>query len=112
MQITDLPFSLYSTFVIEARHGFNKVCGLLSSFGHNLYFISIRFLQHSCNLGVYYYLTFGVMDSCFSLQQTIWLFFRDMIKGFLLAIVIGPPIVAAIITIVQVLLSFVLHEYL
>lgn len=26
IQITDLPFSLYSTFVIEARHGFNKVC--------------------------------------------------------------------------------------
>lgn len=25
LQITDLPFSLYSTFVIEARHGFNKV---------------------------------------------------------------------------------------
>ncbi|XP_057744555.1 CAAX prenyl protease 1 homolog [Arachis stenosperma] len=56
-QITDLPFSLYSTFVIEARHGFNK--------------------------------------------QTIWLFFRDMIKGMLIAIVIGPPIVAAIIVIVQ-----------
>ncbi|KAK4339309.1 hypothetical protein RND71_040771 [Anisodus tanguticus] len=56
-QITDLPFSLYSTFVIEARHGFNK--------------------------------------------QTMWLFFRDMIKGIVLAIVIGPPIVAAIIVIVQ-----------
>ncbi|XP_059318189.1 CAAX prenyl protease 1 homolog [Lycium ferocissimum] len=56
-QITDLPFSLYSTFVVEARHGFNK--------------------------------------------QTVWLFFRDMIKGIVLAIVIGPPIVAAIITIVQ-----------
>ncbi|KAL1366968.1 hypothetical protein HN51_021015 [Arachis hypogaea] len=56
-QITDLPFSLYSTFVIEARHGFNK--------------------------------------------QPIWLFFRDMIKGMLIAIVIGPPIVAAIIVIVQ-----------
>ncbi|XP_074326463.1 CAAX prenyl protease 1 homolog isoform X2 [Apium graveolens] len=56
-QITDLPFSLYSTFVIEARHGFNK--------------------------------------------QTIWLFFRDMIKGIVLSIVIGPPIVAAIIVIVQ-----------
>ncbi|CAN1293170.1 CAAX prenyl protease 1 homolog [Linum perenne] len=26
-QITDLPFSLYSTFVIEARHGFNKKGG-------------------------------------------------------------------------------------
>ncbi|KAL2552943.1 CAAX prenyl protease 1-like protein [Forsythia ovata] len=56
-QVTDLPFSLYSTFVIESRHGFNK--------------------------------------------QTIWLFFRDMIKGIVLAIVIGPPIVAAIIVIVQ-----------
>ncbi|CAI9781542.1 unnamed protein product [Fraxinus pennsylvanica] len=56
-QITDLPFSLFSTFVIEARHGFNK--------------------------------------------QTIWLFFRDMIKGIVLAMVIGPPIVAAIIVIVQ-----------
>ncbi|KAL7002457.1 CAAX prenyl protease 1 [Sarracenia purpurea var. burkii] len=56
-QITDLPFSLYSTFVIEARHGFNK--------------------------------------------QTIWLFFRDMIKGIILSVIIGPPIVAAIIIIVQ-----------
>lgn len=56
-QLTDLPFSLYSTFVIESRHGFNK--------------------------------------------QTIWLFIRDMIKGIALAVVIGPPIVAAIIFIVQ-----------
>lgn len=56
-QITDLPFSLYSTFVIEARHGFNK--------------------------------------------QTIWLFFRDMFKGICLSILLGPPIVAAIIVIVQ-----------
>uniref|UniRef100_A0A0E0NJ86 CAAX prenyl protease 1 homolog n=2 Tax=Oryza TaxID=4527 RepID=A0A0E0NJ86_ORYRU len=56
-QITDLPFSLYSTFVIEAKHGFNK--------------------------------------------QTIWLFIRDMIKGILLSILLGPPIVAAIIIIVQ-----------
>ncbi|KAF3441565.1 hypothetical protein FNV43_RR15479 [Rhamnella rubrinervis] len=56
-QITDLPFSLYSTFVIEARHGFNK--------------------------------------------QTIWLFFRDMFKGICIALVLGPPIVSAIIFIVQ-----------
>ncbi|KAJ8748845.1 hypothetical protein K2173_013276 [Erythroxylum novogranatense] len=56
-QITDLPFSLYSTFVIEARHGFNK--------------------------------------------QTIWLFFRDLAKGICLTIVLGPPIVSAIILIVQ-----------
>ncbi|MBA0652695.1 hypothetical protein Goklo_019931 [Gossypium klotzschianum] len=34
-------------------------------------------------------------------QQTIWLFFRDLIKGICLAIVLGPPIVSAIIVIVQ-----------
>ncbi|XP_059634247.1 CAAX prenyl protease 1 homolog [Cornus florida] len=56
-QITYLPFSLYSTFVIEAHHGFNK--------------------------------------------QTIWLFIRDMIKEIVLSIIIGPPIVAAVIVIVQ-----------
>ncbi|GKU88067.1 hypothetical protein SLEP1_g2374 [Rubroshorea leprosula] len=56
-QITDLPFSLCSTFVIEARHGFNK--------------------------------------------QTIWLFFRDLFKGMGLAIILAPPIVSAIIVIVQ-----------
>ncbi|KAL7204211.1 hypothetical protein ACSBR2_017306 [Camellia fascicularis] len=33
--------------------------------------------------------------------QTIWLFIRDMIKGIILATIIGPPIVAAIIVIVQ-----------
>ncbi|KMZ59601.1 CAAX prenyl protease 1 [Zostera marina] len=56
-QITDLPFSIYSTFVIEARHGFNKL--------------------------------------------TKWLFFKDIIKGLILTIILGPPIVAAIIYIVQ-----------
>ncbi|CAH9093114.1 unnamed protein product [Cuscuta epithymum] len=56
-QITELPFTLYSTFVIEARHGFNK--------------------------------------------QTVRLFIRDTIKSIILTIVIGPPIVAAIILIVQ-----------
>ncbi|XP_077245457.1 CAAX prenyl protease 1 homolog isoform X2 [Tasmannia lanceolata] len=56
-EIIDLPFSLYSTFVIEARHGFNK--------------------------------------------QTIWLFFRDMFKSICLSLLLGPPIVATIIVIVQ-----------
>ncbi|XP_042388917.1 CAAX prenyl protease 1 homolog [Zingiber officinale] len=56
-QITDLPFSLYSTFVIEARHGFNK--------------------------------------------QSLRLFLMDMFKGICISIFLGPPIVAAIIVIVQ-----------
>ncbi|BBN19890.1 STE24 endopeptidase [Marchantia polymorpha subsp. ruderalis] len=56
-QVVELPFSLYSTFVIEARHGFNK--------------------------------------------QTVWLFFKDMILAMLLMVVLGPPIVSAIIYLVQ-----------
>ncbi|KAH7427021.1 hypothetical protein KP509_10G026600 [Ceratopteris richardii] len=56
-QVTELPFSLYSTFVIEARHGFNK--------------------------------------------QTIWLFFKDLLVSMGLMVVLGPPVVAAIIVIVQ-----------
>lgn len=35
------------------------------------------------------------------LQQTIWLFFRDMVMGLGLMVVVGPPVVAAIIFIVQ-----------
>ncbi|KAM5555444.1 CAAX prenyl protease 1 [Rosa sericea] len=56
-QITDLPFSLYSTFVIEARHGFNN--------------------------------------------QTIWLFLIDMLKEICLSVILAPPIVSAIIVIVE-----------
>lgn len=56
-QVTELPFSLYSTFVIEARHGFNK--------------------------------------------QTLWLFFKDLFLGLGLMVLLGPPVVAAMIVIVQ-----------
>jgi STE24 endopeptidase len=56
-QLIELPFSLYSTFVIEQRHGFNK--------------------------------------------QTLYLFFKDMVLGMLLMVVLGPPIVAAIIYMIQ-----------
>ena len=34
-------------------------------------------------------------------KQTIWLFFRDLIKGLCLAIALGPPIVSAIIVLVE-----------
>ena len=41
-------------------------------------------------------------------QQTFWLFIWDMIKGILLSVVLAPPIVAAIIVIVQVHHIFIL----
>lgn len=65
MQITDLPFSLYSTFVIESRHGFNKVryvvvptlpCVLAfiyNTCGLNLLIISICSKQYGCSLGTW-----------------------------------------------------------
>jgi STE24 endopeptidase len=55
--IIKLPFSLYSTFVIEERHGFNK--------------------------------------------QTLKLFIIDEIKTIFLTVVIGSPVVAGVIAIIQ-----------
>ncbi|KAL6899521.1 hypothetical protein ACP4OV_006179 [Aristida adscensionis] len=82
--IIDLPFSLYSTFVIEARHGFNKLAAAAAG----------------CPLQLQ--LSAGCCRSrAAAAAQTIWLFIRDMIKGILLSMLLGPPIVAAIIYIVQ-----------
>jgi STE24 endopeptidase len=52
-----LPFSLYRTFVIETKHGFNK--------------------------------------------QTVGLFFMDKLKGYALSVVIGFPLVSALIYIIE-----------
>eukprot|EP00899_Mesostigma_viride_P009196 jgi/Mesvir1/18278/Mv09543-RA.2 len=56
-QVMGLPWSIFHTFVLEEKHGFNK--------------------------------------------QTPWLFFMDMVKSNLLTAIIGPPVIAAIIAIVQ-----------
>lgn len=54
-------------------------------------------------------LTFRLINFIFltvinvAVQQTMWLFFKDMVKSIVLAVVIGPPIVSAMIVIVQVL---------
>lgn len=98
-QITDLPFSLYSTFVIEARHGFNKVRCPSSSFlilPEILLLIVFGVSRRRKGIFNFYY------ANIVFLQQTIWLFFRDMFKGILLSAIIGPPVVAAIIIIVHV----------
>ncbi|KAJ3085354.1 CAAX prenyl protease 1 [Quaeritorhiza haematococci] len=55
--VLNLPFSLYYTFVIEERHGFNK--------------------------------------------QTLGLFFADFLKGLLISGIIGVPVVAAFLWIIQ-----------
>jgi hypothetical protein len=70
MQVTDLPFSLYRTFVIEFRHGFNKVCILSMSFYnssrviswfHDLLFWNISyFISHIAGTGI------KILVVCFS----------------------------------------------
>lgn len=55
--LTGIPFGLYSTFVVEARHGFNK--------------------------------------------QTLGLFLKDKMKGFMLFIVIGFPVTAVLIYVIR-----------
>ncbi|CAI9275235.1 unnamed protein product [Lactuca saligna] len=64
----------------------------------NFYALNDRFL---CRFS-WYELQWN-RSSLFHFIQTIFLFFPDMIKGMFLAVVIGPPVVVAIILIVQVL---------
>lgn len=57
---------------------------------------------------VFFFSVFYLISLCFVtlfssvLQQTLLLFFRDLFKGICLAVILGPPIVSAIIIIVQV----------
>jgi len=110
--------------VIESRHGFNKVCILSMSFYnssrviswfHDLVFWNISyFISHIAGTGIkillvsFFFVAFYPVSRCFLtllssvLQQTVWLFFRDLFKGICLAVVLGPLIVSAIIIIVQV----------
>jgi hypothetical protein len=125
MQVTDLPFSLYWTFVIESRHGFNKVCILSMSFYnsssviswfHDLLFLIFYYhfsycwywYKNSLRLFFLFPFAFYPVSRCFLtllssvLQQTVWLFFRDSFKGICLAVARGMLVVSAIIIIVQV----------
>lgn len=113
--------------MVEARHGFNKVCICTQTFLSCC--ISYKFLVYSFSIKqtiittaaatititiiklfsfFYYYVLRPFLSSYLFimllsvLQQTIWLFFRDMIKGICLTVILGPPIVSAIIVIVQV----------
>ncbi|CAI9260351.1 unnamed protein product [Lactuca saligna] len=66
----------------------------------NFYALNDRFL---CRFS-WYELQWN-RSSLFHSIQTIFLFFPDMIKGMFLAVVIGPPVVVAIILIVQIMFS-------
>jgi STE24 endopeptidase len=56
-QIISLPLGLYSTFVIEEKHGFNK--------------------------------------------QSVALYFTDMIKGMLIGMALGLPLISAVLWVIR-----------
>jgi hypothetical protein len=86
MQVTDLPFSLYSTFVIESRHGFNKVCILSMSYNSSLViswfpdllFWNISdFISHIAGTGIkilFVCFSFCVLSCCLILLNIIIIF--------------------------------------
>ncbi|KAG1683887.1 CAAX prenyl protease 1 [Nymphon striatum] len=75
--ILDLPWSIYSTFVIEERHGFNK---------------QLRRVGFTSNQGI------GALISC----KTPAFFVKDKIKKFVVNQVIMIPIIASIVEIIAV----------
>lgn len=76
-KLTELPWSIYSTFVVEARHGFNKQVSL----------------THTVTLAV-------TMDT--SLPKTPMFFFKDQVKGLVLLLVLIPPIFLGLLYTIQV----------
>jgi STE24 endopeptidase len=76
-KISDLPWSIYFTFVLEEKHGFNKqVCCLLTNF------IGISFLNYF-------------------LFQTFSFFVKDKIKMFIVTIMLTVPILSFLIYIIK-----------
>lgn len=85
---------------------------LVSSFGileHFWFYFSFFGTWYKTSLWFFFFLSvFYPISLCFLtllssvLQQTLLLFFRDLVKGICLSVILGPPIVSAIIIIVQV----------
>lgn len=88
MQITDLPFSLYSTFVIEARHGFNKVSLFPWPFSLLLMYVYFLVGLHTevgmvLKLEVQYVFIFGIWSGCMgNIAIVIVLFLFVWVRGF------------------------------
>lgn len=66
-KLTELPWGIYSTFVVEARHGFNKQVGF----------------THTVTVAV---------TMVTSLPKTPMFFFKDQVKSLVLLLVLIPPI--------------------
>lgn len=77
--VITLPFALYSTFVVEEKHGFNK---------------TVSRLEHAiCNA--------TSAEAIVFVPQTIGLFLRDKLVSLLLSLVIGCPVLAVVIFVVR-----------
>lgn len=76
-KLTELPWSIYSTFVVEERHGFNKQVSLT-------YTITVAVTMVT------------------SLPKTPMFFFKDQVKSVVLQLVLIPPIFLGLLYTIQV----------
>ncbi len=87
--VTGLPWSLYNTFVLEEKHGFNKqVCVVWSctrSFHPEMRVSCESFKKIFAN----------------NLFQTLGFFIKDKIKGLLVGLALGLPITALLLWIIK-----------
>ena len=91
--ITSLPWSLYSTFVIEEKHGFNKQVHISLSYLFKYKNVGCAFVfAHMNNITMYLYKLF----------QTLGFFIKDLIKKLLVTMALAMPITALLIYIIQV----------
>ena len=85
--IVDIPWSVYSTFVLEEKHGFNKqvpVC-LMGGGDHSL----TPPPHHSPTHSHFYH------------TQTMGFFIKDKVKMFLLLCLLVPPIGAGLVAVIH-----------
>jgi hypothetical protein len=78
-----MPFTIYYTFWLEERHGFNKQVWTVDNY---IKIIKMNSISNS---------------NCFCFLKTPGFFIKDTIKKYILGILISLPLVAAVIFIVQ-----------
>ena len=78
-KISDLPWSIYFTFVLEEKHGFNKQ-------------VSYYLIQ---------YITITILLISSKLFKTFSFFVKDKIKKFIVTIILTMPILSFLIYIIK-----------
>lgn len=103
--ILSLPWKMYSTFVIEERHGFNKqVCLVLSdraTFLQTLTNHHLSTVKKNCPAHTTVNSRTMLVFAYAKLLQTIGFFLKDQVKSLVIGWVIGLPILIGVLWIID-----------